>query len=463
MKKHVKGNVSWVGYIDWELETFHGDEYSINNGSSQNAYLIEEEKVVLLDTVWTPHRDDFIDNLKEILSGDLSKIDYIVMNHGEQDHSGSLPALMREIPETPIYCTPMAVKSIEGQYGKNGWNFHTVKTGDELEVGNGKKLIFIEMKMLHWPDSMASYLTGDNILFSMDAFGQHFAVEELTNDLADRSLLEKEAMKYFANIINPFAAFVNPKLKEIEDLKLPIDVIAPSHGVMWVENPMQIVETYKKWADAYKENQISIVYDTMWDGTKKLAHAIANEINKQSPDTIVKVMNISKVDKNDIMTEVFKSKAICVGSPTCVNDVLTSVAGWLSFLKELKFKNKKGAAFGCYGWSGESVGIIEKELTAAGFEVISQKVKTNWNPDESDFAKIPELVKELIAEDDEVEVVSKSAAGGRTFRCTVCGWTYSEDDGAPDMGIKPGTKWEDLPEDFRCGVCKVPKTKFEEA
>lgn len=463
MKKHVKGNVSWVGYIDWELETFHGDEYSINNGSSQNAYLIEEEKVVLLDTVWTPHRDDFIDNLKEILGGDLRKIDYIVMNHGEQDHSGSLPALMREIPETPIYCTPMAVKSIEGQYGKNGWNFHTVKTGDELEVGNGKKLIFIEMKMLHWPDSMASYLTGDNILFSMDAFGQHFAVEELTNDLADRSLLEKEAMKYFANIINPFAAFVNPKLKEIEDLKLPIDVIAPSHGVMWVENPMQIVETYKKWADAYKENQISIVYDTMWDGTKKLAHAIANEINKQSPDTIVKVMNISKVDKNDIMTEVFKSKAICVGSPTCVNDVLTSVAGWLSFLKELKFKNKKGAAFGCYGWSGESVGIIEKELTAAGFEVISQKVKTNWNPDESDFAKIPELVKELIAEDDEVEVVSKSAAGGRTFRCTVCGWTYSEDDGAPDMGIKPGTKWEDLPEDFRCGVCKVPKTKFEEA
>lgn len=270
-------------------------------------------------------------------------------------------------------------------------------------------------------------------------------------------------MKYFANIINPFAAFVNPKLKEIEDLRLPIDVIAPSHGVMWVENPMQIVETYKKWADAYKENQISIVYDTMWDGTKKLAHAIANEINKQSPDTIVKVMNISKVDKNDIMTEVFKSKAICVGSPTCVNDVLTSVAGWLSFLKELKFKNKKGAAFGCYGWSGESVGIIEKELTAAGFEVISQKVKTNWNPDEGDFAKIPELVKELIAEDDEVEVVSKSAAGGRTFRCTVCGWTYSEDDGAPDMGIKPGTKWEDLPEDFRCGVCKVPKTKFEEA
>ena len=387
MKKHVKGNVSWVGYIDWELEKFHGDEYSINNGSSQNAYLIEEEKTVLLDTIWTLHREDFIENLKE--SVDLKKIDYIIVNHGEPDHSGSLPTLMREIPNTPIYCTAAAVKSIEGQYGKQGWDLRVVKTGDELEVGNGKKLIFVEMKMLHWPDSMATYLTGDNILFSMDAFGQHFAVEELTNDLADQDLLYREAMKYFANILNPFAAFVNPKIKEIEGFNLPIDIIAPAHGVIWRDNPMQIVEAYKKWADAYKENQITIVYDTMWEGTKKLAHAIGEEINRQSPDTTVKVLNISKVDKNDIMTEVFKSKAICVGSPTCVNDVLTSVAGWLSFLKTLKFKDKKAAAFGCYGWSGESVKIIREELVKAGFDVVDEQVRTNWNPEEEDFEKIP--------------------------------------------------------------------------
>ena len=183
MRKQVKGNVSWVGYLDWELETFHGDEYSILNGSSQNAYLIEEEKTVLMDTVWTPHRDEFIDNLKAEI--DLSKIDCIVMNHGEQDHSGTLPALMREIPGVPIYCTAAAVKSLEGQYGKNGWNFHVVKTGDTLDIGAGKQLVFVEMKMLHWPDSMATYMTGDNILFSMDAFGQHFAVEELFNDKAN--------------------------------------------------------------------------------------------------------------------------------------------------------------------------------------------------------------------------------------------------------------------------------------
>lgn len=183
MKKQVKNNVSWIGYTDWELESFHGDDFSIMNGSSQNAYLVQEEKTVLIDTIWTPHRFEFVENLKKEI--DLEKIDFIVANHGECDHSGSLPALMKEIPDTPIYCTANAVKSIEGQYGKLGWNFHIVKTGDSVDVGNGKKLVFVEMRMLHWPDSMATYLTEDHILFSNDAFGQHYAVEELFNDKAN--------------------------------------------------------------------------------------------------------------------------------------------------------------------------------------------------------------------------------------------------------------------------------------
>ena len=397
MRKQVKNNVSWVGYMDWELETFHGDEYSILNGSSQNAYLIEEEKTVLVDTVWLPHRDEFIENLRT--EGVLDKIDCIVVNHGEQDHSGTLPALMKEIPGTPIYCTANAVKSLEGQYGKLGWDFHTVKTGDSLDIGNDKKLIFVEMRMLHWPDSMATYMTGDNILFSMDAFGQHFAVEELFNDKADQSLLYKEAMKYFANILNPFAPFVTRKLDEIGKLNLPIDIIAPSYGVIWRKEPMQIVTKYAEWADAYKENQITVAYDTMWEGTAKLAHAIAAEINKQDPETTVKVFNIAKTDKNELMTEVFKSKAIAVGSPTCVNDILTSVAGWLSFLKTLKFKNKKAAAFGCYGWSGESVKILQEKLIEAGFAVTEEHVRSCWNPDEEDYAIIPALAKALLSEE----------------------------------------------------------------
>ena len=324
MRKHVKGNVSWVGYLDWELESFHGDDYSIINGSSQNAYLIEEEKTVLIDTIWTPHRFDFVENLKQEI--DLKKIDFIVANHGECDHSGSLTALMDEIPNTPIYCTASSVKSIEGQYGKRGWDFHVVKTGDSIDIGNGKKLIFVEMRMLHWPDSMATYLTGDNILFSNDAFGQHYAVEELFNDKADQCLLWKESMKYFANILNPFAPILKKKLEEIAGFNLQFDIIAPSHGAIWRENPLQIVEKYAQWAEAYQEDQISIVFDTMWEGTAKVAYKIAYEIHDKSPDTVVKVFNISKADKNEVMTEVFKSKAIVVGSPTVGNGILSSVA-----------------------------------------------------------------------------------------------------------------------------------------
>ena len=364
------------------------------NGSSQNAYLIEEEKTVLIDTVWTPHRFDFVENLKKEI--DLKKIDFIVANHGECDHSGSLTTIMDEIPDTPIYCTANAVKSIEGQYGKRGWNFKVVKTGDSVDIGNGKKLVFVEMKMLHWPDSMATYMTGDNILFSNDAFGQHYAVEELFNDKADQCLLNKEAMKYFANILNPFAPILKKKLTEIIGFDLTFDIIAPSHGAIWRENPLQIVEKYAAWAEAYQEDQVTIAYDTMWEGTTKIAHKIAEEIHRQSPDTIVKVFNISKADKNDVMTEVFKSKAIIVGSPTVSNSILSSVAGWLEFLKQLKFKKKKAAAFGCYGWSGESVKVLQAQLEGAGFEVIDESIRSLWNPGDEDFARIPDLVTSLL-------------------------------------------------------------------
>ena len=394
MRKAVKGNVSWIGYIDWELQHFHGDDYSIINGSSQNAYLIEEEKTVLMDTVWTPHRFDFVENLKKEI--DLKKIDFIVTNHGECDHSGSLTTILEEIPNVPIYCTENAVKSIEGQYGKRGWNFHVVKTGDSLDIGNGKKLIFLEMRMLHWPDSMATFLTGDNILFSMDAFGQHYAVEELFNDKANQCVLMKEAMKYYANIIAPFAPILRKKLEEITSLNLPIEMIAPSHGAIWRENPMQIVEKYAEWAQDYQEDQVTIAFDTMWEGTTKIAYSIAEEIHRQSPDTVVKVFNISKSDKNEVMTEVFKSKALAVGSPTVANSILSSVAGWLEFLKQLKFKKKKAAAFGCYGWSGESVKVLQESLKAAGFNVIPENIRAEWVAKEEDFAAIPALVSALL-------------------------------------------------------------------
>ena len=394
MRKQIKGNVSWVGFLDWEIENFHGYDYLIKRGSSQNAYLIQEEKTVLIDTVWTPHRDDFVRELSGEI--DLNKIDFIVAQHGEADHSGSLPALMEKIPDTPIYCTAQAVKSIEGQFGKRGWNFHVVKTGDRVDIGNGKELIFIEMRMLHWPDSMATYMTGDNILFSMDAFGQHIAVAELFNDKADQAELWHEAIKYYANILNPFSPMVAKKLPELAALNLPIDIIAPSHGVIWREDPMQIVEKYAQWSADYKEDRVTVVYDTMWEGTAAIAHAIADEIGRQSPNTVVKVYKIPTSDKTEVMTDVFRSKAIAVGSPTAINGILSSVGGWLDYARELKFKGKKAAAFGCYGWSGESVKILQAKLAEIGFETIEENVRANWKPGEADLAQIPALVEKLL-------------------------------------------------------------------
>lgn len=394
MKRKIKNNVYWVGKMDWELESFHGADYSINHGSSQNAYLIIEEKIVLIDTVWKPHSSEFVDNLAGEI--DLKKIDFIVINHGEVDHSGSLPALMEKIPNTPIYCTANAVKSLVGQYHHPEWNYKIVKTGDSLDIGSGKKLVFVEMKMLHWPDSMATYMTGDNILFSNDAFGQHYAVEELFNDMADACLLQAEALKYYANILNPFSPLVVKKIEEILALNLTIDIIAPSHGAIWRDKPLQIVEKYYEWAKNYQEDQITIAYDTMWEGTMQLAHKIGEEITRLSPSTKVKIFNISKTNKNDIMTEVFKSKSIAVGSPTAGQNILSSVGGWLDFLKELKFKNKKAAVFGCYGWSGESTKILRERLSEAGFEVVEQEIKCYWNPVKDDFLKATEIAKALI-------------------------------------------------------------------
>lgn len=394
MRKLIKNNVSWVGYIDWELENFHGYDYNIRRGSSQNAYLIQEEKTVLIDTVWTPHRDDFVKNLASEI--DLKSIDFIVAQHGEADHSGSLPALMEKIPGTPIYCTAAAVKSIEGQFGKRGWDFRVVKSGDSVDIGNGKQLIFIEMRMLHWPDSMATYMTGDNILFSMDAFGQHIAVAEMFNDLADQALLYQEAIKYYANILNPFSPMVAKKLPELAALNLPIDIIAPSHGVVWRDDPMQIVEKYAQWSADYREDRITVVYDTMWEGTTQIAHAIADEIKRQSPETIVKVYKIPTSDKTEVMTDVFRSKAIAVGSPTAINGILSSVGGFLDYARELKFRGKKAAAFGCYGWSGESVKLLQAKLGEIGFEVIPENVRANWKPGEADLAQVPALVENLL-------------------------------------------------------------------
>ncbi len=394
MSFKVNANVTWVGKVDWELRKFHGEELSAHRGSTYNSYLIKgPEKTALIDTVWGPFAKEYVYNLKKEI--DLKKIDYVIANHGETDHSGTLPELLREIPGTPVYCSSAGIKSLQGQYHEE-WNFVTVKTGDKIDLGGGKELIFVEAKMLHWPDSMFCYLTGDNILFPNDAFGQHYATEYMFNDLVDQAELYAEAIKYYANILAPFSPLVTAKIKEVVGMGLPVEIICPSHGVIWREDPLQIVNKYLEWADSYQENQVTIVYDTMWDGTRKTAEAIARGLKAENPEMNIKLYNAARSDVNDVVTEIFKSKAIVVGSPTINKGILHSISSLMEMAKGLKLKQKKAAAFGCYGWSGESVGIVNRLLEEAGFELISKEgLKVLWNPDQGAVDSAIELGREI--------------------------------------------------------------------
>lgn len=381
--------VSWVGKIDWELKRFHGDEYSTHRGSSYNSYLIRDKKTVLIDTVWSPFGKEYVENLKKEI--DLNKIDYIIAQHAEPDHSGALPFLMKEIPETPIYCTSSGAKILKAHYHQD-WNFIQYKTGDTLDIGTSK-LIFVEAKMLHWPDSSFTYMTGDNILFSNDAFGQHYASELMYNDLVDQAELYQEAIKYYANILTPFSPMVTRKIEEVLKLNLPVNMIAPSHGVIWRDNPGQIINKYLEWANNYQENQITIIYDTMWNGTKRMAEAIAAGINLADSEVAVKLFNLARTDKNDVITELFKSKALLVGSSTINRGILSAASAMLEMIAGLGFKNKKAAAFGSYGWSGESVAIIQNRLKEAKLDVLEPGLKELWNPDEDSLARCIEFGK----------------------------------------------------------------------
>lgn len=394
MKVKVKNNIDWVGKIDWELRQFHGDEYSTHKGSTYNSYLIKEEKTVLIDTVWEPFAEEYVNNLKKEI--ELSEIDFIVANHAEIDHSGALPLLMEEIPDTPIYCTSNGIKSLKGHYHKD-WDFRQVKTGDKLDIGD-KELIFIEAPMLHWPDSMFCYLTGDNVLFSNDAFGQHYASEKIFNDLVDQNELFNECIKYYANILTPFSPLVKKKIEEFVSLGLPLDIICTSHGVIWRNDPLRIVKKYMEWSDNYQEDQITILYDTMWNGTRAMAEHIAKGIGIEDKNTVVKLYNTAKSDKNDVITEVFKSKGIVLGSPTINKGILTSLAGILEEIRGLGFKKKKGAVFGTYGWSGESPAILKKLLEGADFDVIGDGIKALWNPDEKALEECREYGRKIAAE-----------------------------------------------------------------
>lgn len=377
MAKKITEKVSWVGKIDWELKHFHGDELSTELGSSYNSYLIRDKKTALLDTVWGPYDKEFVSRLKEVI--DLNDIDYIIMNHNENDHSGALPALMREIPNTPIYCTKKGEDIIKGLYHEE-WNFVNVKTGDTLSLGENT-LTFIECPMCHWPDTMVTYADKEQILFSNDVFGQHFATESLYDDAVNLNDMFHEAEKYYANILNIYNKMVKKKVDEIIGMNLPLKLICPSHGAIWRSHIKDILEKYQQWDSDYQERQITLVYDTMWQATRWMAEAMAEGIRLYDDTITVKLMNAAHDDKNDILLEVFKSKAILVGSPTVNLGMTYAIAGIIELIHGMRFKNKQAVAFGSIGWGGGAEKRIQERLTEAGFEMVADPITVKWAPD----------------------------------------------------------------------------------
>ncbi len=384
-KTMLREGVYWVGVVDWALRHFHGHELSTHRGSSYNAYLIVDEKVVLVDTVWTPFQDQLIENIREII--DPARIDIVVATHAETDHSGGLPAVMRHAPNATVIVSKRGRESVEGHYHQP-WNFKAVQTGDKVNIGK-HDLLFIEVPMLHWPDSMFTYLTGQNILMPNDSFGQHYATAFRFNDEVDQEELYEEALKYYANILTPFSSLVLKRIDELLALDLPLEMIAPSHGVIWRKDPLQIVKKYQEWAAQVPQKSAVILYDTMWNGTRRMAEAIGDGLAAE--DIPYQMFHMAVSDRNDVIAEVFKAKAIIVGSPTFNQGILPTISPILEELKGLRFQNKVGAAFGAYGWSGEAVGLIEEILSRSKIPVVAESILAKWQPKADDLARCREL------------------------------------------------------------------------
>ena len=385
MALELAKGVYWVGVVDWDLRQFHGHELSTHRGSSYNSYLIVDDKVALVDTVWGPFVGELLKNISEII--DPSKIDIVVANHSETDHSGGLPTIMRYAPKATLVVSERGKESVEGHYHQP-WNFKPVKTGEKISLGK-RDLIFVEAPMLHWPDSMFTYLTGDNILMPNDAFGHHYATAFRFNDQVNQEELYQECLKYYANILTPFSPMVTRKINEVLALNLPVNLIAPSHGVIWRKDPLQIVKKYQEWAAQKPDQSAVILYSTMWQGTHFMAEAIGQGLAAENIP--FKLFDMSVSDRNDVNTEIFKAKAVVVGSSTFNLGLLPTIRPVLEDLRGLKFLNKVGAAFGSYGWSGESVQILEEHLKLCKIPIVAPGVKAKWQPKPDDLAACREL------------------------------------------------------------------------
>ena len=358
-----------VGVVDWAVRDFHG--YKTERGASYNSYLIMDEKICLIDTVKAMFAEELLAKIERVV--DPGKIDYVIVNHVEPDHAGALPALVKAAPNAKFFITAQGKAEAIRHYG-DLYDFQVVKDGDKLSLGK-RELTFVTLPMLHWPDSMATYCADDGILFSNDAFGQHYCTSKRFDDEIDEAILFFEAQKYFANILSPYAKLVEKALQKIEGL--PLRMIAPSHGAVWRSHIDKIIEKYSCWGAGAKNDTLIIAYETMWGGTVSVARSVLT--GAASAGIPVKLFRLNSSDNSHIVAELLEAGGVLFGSPTLNYGMMPAMGGLLTYLKGLKPGKKLAAAFGTYGWSGGAQKDMEEFLAKAGFE-LQPGFNCKWKP-----------------------------------------------------------------------------------
>ena len=386
----VSNHVYWVGAIDWTIRDFHG--YTTPQGSTYNAYLVMADEITLIDTVKAPFMDEMLDRIKSIV--DPSQIKYIISNHSEMDHSGCLPQVIDLIKPKKVFASAIGTKTLKELFHEQ-LEITAVKDGETLSLGN-MELTFMETRMIHWPDSMFTYLAEDQLLFSQDAFGMHLATQERFADELPVATLEFEAATYYANIVLPYSPIVLKTLDKIIATGWKIKILAPDHGPIWRENISWIIELYKKWALQKPTAKAVVVYGTMWHSTEKMARAIGEAIAQAGIQ--VKLLSLNETHRSEVAYEVLDAGALIVGSSTLNNNILPQMADVMTYLKGLKPANLIGAAFGSYGWSGESVKDLEGLLKEMKVEIAAEAISVKNVPDSGVLEKCSELGKTIAAE-----------------------------------------------------------------
>ena len=386
----VTDNVYWVGAIDWIIRDFHG--YTTPHGSTYNAYLVMAEDITLIDTVKAPFMEEMLSRIKSVV--DPSKIKYIISNHSEMDHSGCLPEVIDLIKPEKVFASAVGVKTLKELF-HDEHEVVPVKDGEKLSLGN-MELTFMETRMIHWPDSMFTYLDKDELLFSQDAFGMHLATLERFADEIPAATLEYEAATYYANIVLPYSPIVLKALEKVAASGLKIKIIAPDHGPIWRKDIGRIIELYKKWASQKPTAKAVVIYGTMWHSTEKMARVISESLAQAGVK--VKLLSMNETHRSEVVYEVLDAGALIVGSPTLNNNILPQMADVMTYIKGLKPANLIGAAFGSYGWSGESVKHLEAMLKEMKVEIAAEAVSVKNVPDSSVLEKCHKLGKTIAAE-----------------------------------------------------------------